>query len=121
MRRRRRDHCTSARCTTPDSISPSRLLNGEIAGFGLFWFDPVTGVGLVEPLAVEDAYRGGVGARAMLTAGLERLAKRGARRLKVGYATNEARNFYAGAGFGMTSTQASYRRRRAAVPAQAAT
>ena len=53
-------------------------------------------------------------ARAMLTAGLDRLAKRGARRLKVGYATDVARGLYVGAGFAVTSTSKSYSRRRPA-------
>jgi hypothetical protein len=47
-------------------------------------------------------------ARAVLTAGLDRLAKRGARRLKVGYATDVARALYVGAGFRVTSTSRSY-------------
>ncbi len=59
--------------------------DGEGAGYALFWFDPVTEVGLVEPMRVEDAYQRRGLARAMLTAGLDRLGKRGARRLKVGY------------------------------------
>jgi predicted N-acetyltransferase YhbS len=58
--------------------------DGQAAGYALFWFDPVTEVGLVEPMRVEDAYQRRGLARAMLTAGLDRLAKRGARRLKVG-------------------------------------
>ncbi len=32
--------------------------NGDIAAYGLFWADPVTGVGLVEPMRTEDAYQG---------------------------------------------------------------
>jgi ribosomal protein S18 acetylase RimI-like enzyme len=47
-------------------------------------------------------------ARAMLTAGLDRLASRGARRLKVSYATAAARSLYVGAGFRVTSTSTSY-------------
>jgi ribosomal protein S18 acetylase RimI-like enzyme len=82
---------------------------GEIAGYALFWFDPVTEVGLVEPMRVEDAYQRRGLARAMLTAGLERLARRGARRLKVGYGTAAARALYVGAGFRVTSTSTSYR------------
>jgi hypothetical protein len=31
--------------------------DGEVAGYALFWFDPVTRVGLVEPMRVEDAFR----------------------------------------------------------------
>jgi GNAT superfamily N-acetyltransferase len=86
--------------------------DGQAAGYSLFWFDPVTKVGLVEPMRVEDAYQRRGLARAMLTAGLDRLAKRGARRLKVGYGTDVARRLYVGAGFRVTSTSTSYRWRR---------
>jgi ribosomal protein S18 acetylase RimI-like enzyme len=86
--------------------------DGQVAGYALFWFDPVTEVGLVEPMRVEAAYQRCGLARAMLTAGLDRLAKRGARRLKVGYATDVARGLYVGAGFGVTSTSSSYSWRR---------
>jgi ribosomal protein S18 acetylase RimI-like enzyme len=86
--------------------------DGPVAGYALFWFDPVTEVGLVEPMRVEDEYQRRGLARAMLTAGLDRLAKRGARRLKVGYATHVARALYVGAGFRVTSTSRSYARRR---------
>ena len=80
---------------------------GQVAGYALFWFDPVTAVGIVEPMRVEDAYQRRGLARAMLTAGLDRLAQRGARRLKVGYATDVARRLYVGAGFRVTSTSRS--------------
>ena len=86
--------------------------DGQVAGYALFWFDPVTEVGLVEPMRVEDAYQRRGLARAMLTAGLDRLAKRGARRLKVGYATDVARGLYVGAGFRVTATTRSYKWRR---------
>lgn len=86
--------------------------DGEIAGYALFWFDPVTSVGLVEPMRVEDEFQRRGLARAMLAAGLERLARRGARRLKVAYATDAARALYEGAGFRVTSTCTSYTRRR---------
>ena len=87
--------------------------DGEVAGYSLFWFDPLTEVGLVAPMRVEDAYQRRGLARAMLTAGLDRLATRGARRLKVGYGTDAARALYTGAGFRVTSTLTSYSRRRA--------
>jgi GNAT superfamily N-acetyltransferase len=87
---------------------------GQAAGYALFWFDPVTEVGLVEPMRVEDAYQRRGLARAMLTAGLDRLAKRGARRVKVGYATDVARGLYVGTGFRVTTTDTTYRRRRSA-------
>ena len=82
------------------------------AGYALFWFDAATEVGLVEPMRVEDAYQRRGLARALLTTGLDRLAQRGARRLKVGYATDVARRLYVGAGFRVTSTSRSYRRRK---------
>jgi len=82
--------------------------DGEPAGYALLWFDPVTEVGLVEPMRVEDAYQRRGLAHSMLTAGLDRLAKRGARRLKVGYATDAARGLYVGAGYRVTSTGRSY-------------
>ena len=84
---------------------------GEVAGYALFWFDPVTKVGLVEPMRVEDAYQRRGLARALLTNGLDRLAERGARRLKVGYATDEARRLYVGAGFHVISTDRLHSRR----------
>ena len=72
----------------------------------------MTEVGLLEPMRVEDAYQRRGLARAMLTAGLDRLAHHGARRLKVGYATDIARALYTGAGFKVTSTTRSYTWRR---------
>ncbi|MDQ2968304.1 MAG: GNAT family N-acetyltransferase [Actinomycetota bacterium] len=86
--------------------------DGQVAGYALFWFDPVTKVGMVEPMRVEDAYQRRGLARAMLTTGLDRLARRGAQRLKVGYATDTARRLYVGAGFRVTSTSKSYSWRR---------
>ena len=86
--------------------------DGHVAGYALFWFDPVTEVGMVEPMRVENAYQRRGLARAMLTAGLDRLAKRGARRLKVGYATDAARRLYVGTGFRVASTSRSYSWRR---------
>ena len=85
--------------------------DGQTAGYALFWFDPVTKVGMVEPMRVEDAFQRRGLARAILTAGLDRLAKRGARRLKVGYATEAARALYVGAGFRVGATSRSYIRR----------
>jgi predicted N-acetyltransferase YhbS len=87
--------------------------DGQVAGYALFWFDPVTEVGLVEPMRVEDAHQRRGLARAMLTTGLDRLATRGARRLKVGYGTDAARKLYVGAGFRVTSTSTSHCCRRA--------
>jgi GNAT superfamily N-acetyltransferase len=57
--------------------------DGQTAGYGLFWPDPVTGVGLVEPMRTEELYRGRGIASHILAAGLDGLARRGCRRLKV--------------------------------------
>jgi predicted N-acetyltransferase YhbS len=84
--------------------------DGEAAGYALFWFDPVTKVGLVEPMRVEDAYQRRGLAGALLTEGLARLARRGARRLKVGYGSEAARALYTGAGFRPAATCTTYRR-----------
>ena len=73
--------------------------DGSFAGYALFWADPVTNVGLLEPMRVEDAHARRGLARAMLTEGLDRLAKRGMTRLKVGFETEAARALYLGAGF----------------------
>lgn len=57
--------------------------DGQTAGYGLFWPDPVTGVGLVEPMRTEEPYRGRGIASHILAAGLDGLARLGCRRLKV--------------------------------------
>ncbi|HEU0303398.1 MAG TPA: GNAT family N-acetyltransferase [Gaiellaceae bacterium] len=85
--------------------------DGQAAGYSLYWFDPVTKVGLLEPMRVEERYQRRGLARAMLTEGLDRLAKRGARRLKVGYGTEVARSLYVGAGFRPGATSTTFRRR----------
>ena len=59
--------------------------DGRVAGYALFWFDHTTLVGLLEPMRVEDEYQRRGLARMLLTNGLDRLARKGARRLKVGF------------------------------------
>jgi predicted N-acetyltransferase YhbS len=77
--------------------------DGRVAGYALFWFDHTTMVGLLEPMRVDDdCQRRGL-ARMLLTNGLDRLARKGSRRLKVGFETDAARNLYLGAGFVQTS------------------
>lgn len=57
--------------------------DGQTAGYGLFWADPVTGVGLVEPMRTEQAHeRRGIASH-LLAEGLARLAAHGCTRLKV--------------------------------------
>jgi GNAT superfamily N-acetyltransferase len=82
--------------------------DGRPAGYALFWFDPATLVGLLEPMRVEDGYQRRGLARMLLTNGLDRLARKGARRLKVGFETDAARNLYLGAGFVQTFRSAAH-------------
>jgi GNAT superfamily N-acetyltransferase len=91
--------------------------NGDVAGYGLFWADPITGVGLVEPMRTEDRYQRLGIARHILTTGLERLSAHGCERLKVSYMTgNEAsRRLYLGTGFHPGSADRTYRLTSAAL------
>lgn len=78
--------------------------DGRVAGYSLYWFDPTTNVGVVEPVRVEQEFlRHGL-ARAMLSAGIDRLVARGAQRVKVAYETDAAAALYRGVGFRETST-----------------
>jgi GNAT superfamily N-acetyltransferase len=86
--------------------------DGHVAGYALFWFDPVTTVGLVEPVRVEEPYwRRGL-ARAMVLHGLDRLAHRGARRMKVGYTSDAAGALYLSCGFRDATAAHAFRRLR---------
>ena len=89
-----------------------QLADGSFAGYALFWADPVTSVGLLEPMRVEDAHARRGLARAMLTEGLDRLASRGMTRLKVGFETEAARSLYVGAGFRPGAVLTNYSRVR---------
>jgi GNAT superfamily N-acetyltransferase len=82
--------------------------DGQTAGYGLFWADPVTGVGLVEPMRTEQEYRRLGIASHLLATGLDRLAAQGCRRLKV---SNDL-GIYLRAGFQplLTATAAVYAR-----------
>ena len=73
----------------------------DVAAYGLFWFDPVTATGLVEPMRTEAAYQGRGLARHVLAAGIGRLVAAGARRVKVCFhpGNEAARRLYLGAGF----------------------
>ncbi len=57
--------------------------DGEVAAYGLFWLDPQSATGLVEPMRTEDAHQRRGLARHVLTAGLDRLARAGAERIKI--------------------------------------
>lgn len=54
-----------------------------VAAYGLFWFDPVTGTGLVEPMRTQDDHQRRGLARHILTTGINLLADAGAERIKI--------------------------------------
>jgi predicted N-acetyltransferase YhbS len=59
--------------------------NDEVAAYGLFWYDPVTATGVVEPMrTLDDHQRRGL-ARHLLTSGLDLLAEAGAERISIAY------------------------------------
>lgn len=83
--------------------------DGKVAGYSIYWFDPTTRVGLVEPVRVEDEFRRRGLARAMLCTGIDRLIGRGADRVKISYETDAAAALYQRVGFRPTSTATWYR------------
>jgi GNAT superfamily N-acetyltransferase len=90
-----------------------RAPDGQPAGYGLFWADSVTGVGLVEPMRTEDAYQGRGIASHVLAAGLELLADLGCQHLKV---SNDL-GLYRRAGFRLASIAPIYARPVITMPA----
>ncbi len=57
----------------------------EVAAYGLFWFDPVTATGVVEPMRTHDDHQRRGLARHILTAGVELLAQAGAERISIAF------------------------------------
>jgi GNAT superfamily N-acetyltransferase len=57
--------------------------NDSVAAYGLFWYDPTTATGLVEPMRTEDEHQRRGLARHILTVGIDLLAKAGAQRIKI--------------------------------------
>ena len=83
--------------------------DGSVVGHSLSWRDPVTGVGLVEPVRVEDEHAGrGIG-YAMISAGLDRMARAGATMLKIGWESERAAELYGRLGFAGVRTYLTYR------------
>lgn len=82
--------------------------DGRPAGYSLYWFDPQTLVGLVEPVRIEAEFQRLGLARAMVSEGIARLVRKGARRVKVSYETAAAGALYEGLGFRPTSTTTWY-------------
>jgi GNAT superfamily N-acetyltransferase len=101
-------------CSLYDPELDLALLTGDgaAAGYAMFWADPRTGVGLVEPMRIEDTHAGRGLAGTLLRAGLEALAARGCDRFKVSHElTNPAaERVYLGAGFRIHQHVNVYRR-----------
>jgi len=55
------------------------------AAYGLFWYDPETATGLVEPMRTEDDHQRRGLARHLLTTGIDLLAEAGAVRIKISF------------------------------------
>lgn len=70
----------------------------------------MTRIGLVEPVRVEDAHSGRGVAKAMVGAGLRRLAERGATSLRVGWQSEHAHGLYRSLGLRHEVAQVTYRR-----------
>jgi GNAT superfamily N-acetyltransferase len=93
---------------------------GEVVAYGLFWHDPTTGVGFVEPMGTNEGHRRQGLARHILTAGLDRLAMLGATRLKINYENDNPApgRLYRDVGFTPTMTTLLYRQRQPAALAE---
>ncbi len=63
------------------------ILDGDDnpAAHGMFWYDPVTSTGVVEPMRTRDEHQQRGLARHVLTAGIDLLARAGAQRISIGY------------------------------------
>ncbi len=59
--------------------------NDDVAAYGLFWFDPESATGVVEPMRTNDDHQQRGLARHVLTSGIDRLADAGAKRISIGY------------------------------------
>jgi len=73
----------------------------DVAAYGLFWFDPETATGLVEPMRTEDDHQRRGLARHVLTAGIDRLVRTGATRIKICFEPDNdaSKHLYLGVGF----------------------
>ncbi len=71
------------------------------AAYGLFWYDPITATGLVEPMRTEDIHQRRGLARHVLTAGINLLAEAGAVRIKICFEPDNpaSRGLYLSVGF----------------------
>jgi predicted N-acetyltransferase YhbS len=76
---------------------------GNVAAYALFWFDPITSTGMLEPLRVEEDFQRRGLASYLIAAGLERLASKGAHEVKVAFESEAAAQLYLKNGFVQTS------------------
>jgi GNAT superfamily N-acetyltransferase len=76
-------------------------VDDRVAAYGLFWFDPDTSTGLVEPMRTEDGHQRRGLARHVLTTGIDRLTAAGANRIKICFDPDNAAaaHLYLSAGF----------------------
>ncbi len=86
--------------------------DGDVAGYALFWADPITRVGLLEPMRTEDGHQHKRLGTHLVRVGLELLAQHGCTRLKVTYLEDNepARLLYTGSGFRPRTPSRTYRR-----------
>ncbi len=72
-----------------------------VVAHGLFWLDPETSTGVVEPMRTEDDHQRQGLARHVLTSGVDLLANAGAERIKICFEANNeaARDLYLDVGF----------------------
>lgn len=84
--------------------------DGEPVGYALYWHDAVTGIGMLEPMRVADEHQRRGLATALLTEGFDRVSRRGATRLKVGFDGPAGEALYLGAGFTVGVTLRAWRR-----------
>lgn len=91
------------------------VLDGRdtVAAYGLFWFDPATATGLVEPMGTEDDHQRRGLARHLLTAGIDLLAEAGAVRIKIVFEPDNlaSRGLYLSVGFEPVKETAVFSRR----------
>ena len=75
--------------------------HGNVAGYGLCWYDPVSAVGAIEPMRTEDKHQQRGIARHILTSGIDRLARAGATRIKICFEPSNpaSGHLYRSAGF----------------------
>ena len=73
----------------------------RVAAYGLFWYDPETATGLVEPMRTEDDHQRRGLARHILTAGIDLLAEAGVERIKICYEPDNpaSKGLYLSVGF----------------------